>query len=360
VLSALLQTIPVSLLSSDPYQVCMEGAHFAVWYTALGGLLLFSAGTIAAGLATLHCARRLPWQRPPATATSAAALTFSSAVARSLVGSDVKPAFSALPFMDKAFLAAFVGLLSLSKRADSLVYYVGVQSAIGALALVGVGTYMRLQPYTPASAWKRVINALLYFLTFLSSSMNSLLYAHAEGRRPLLLSADARYALGVLPPAFALLLLVLLLWSWWSALLHSKEEKGGGREEAVAQAQAEAVVMMTSPMLAGRGAQSPRAGRSPHKGAAASAPPSSRVSRLPPPPLGPHPAHALVSFADYFAALRTPACSAPPPPLGAPPEDAFVSFADTFAALPTLPSPSPTPRAGSRGRGSTKKAVLLS
>ena len=195
--------------------------------------------------------------------------------------------------------------------------------------------YTRLQPYTPARAWKRVINALLYLLTFLSSSMNSLLYANGEGRGPLLLSAaEARYALGVLPPAFALVLLALLLWSWCSALLHSKTEGGGeGKVEA------DAVLMLTSPLQSGRGAQASRGARSPHKGASASALPLRGVLRPPPPPPGKPPAGAMVSFADTFAAQES--SSPPPPPPGAPPAHALVSFTENFSALPTQPlSPS--------------------
>ena len=152
-----------------------------------------------------------------------AGYAYPAAVSRALVDREILAKHSALVFVDRLLLVGFIGLMSLSQRSSALASYTAVQAGMALLALTGFALHLRLRYMRPEAGWRRFGAAWLFVLTFLSSAITAVLFAHDDGRGPLPLSGLAKLSLGLVPPIGVFALVALLLVFWWRSLLHSKE-----------------------------------------------------------------------------------------------------------------------------------------
>jgi hypothetical protein len=217
-------SIPVSVLASDPFQVCREGPHLAAWWLALVFCILFTLGLPALGFVVLWRAGRLKGLRrwllrlrsrrrsglvggggdarapPPAAATGVLARIHGA-----MDNSTLRKEYAWVAFFDQLVLATYTGLVALSARTTGTPDFVGVNACVVLVAAAYMGALTRAQPFTPQHAWKRVATGGLHGLTALTAVFS----AAVRG------GAAAAAGLGNVPLAYALGLLLLMVGAWW-------------------------------------------------------------------------------------------------------------------------------------------------
>jgi hypothetical protein len=220
--------MPVSSLSSDPFQVCREGAHALVWKTAWAAMAVFSLGyPLLLGA--------LLWEAPGSASGSS-----GSPLRRALADGDMQAPGRA---WHKPAGMAVVAILSLtsafaSSAASAGAYY-AAQAAAASACLALAGLHLACSPYLPRQAWRGRVTAALHGLAAVAAAVACPLFvppalasaASSGAAAAPALPAAAAWALGVLPLTLGLAVLLLLLRSWWWALLledpRAMERAGG-------------------------------------------------------------------------------------------------------------------------------------
>jgi hypothetical protein len=250
--------IPVSLLASDPFTVCREGAHGAAWPAAAALAALLLGGVPLLGLWALCGAGRLKGlrralQRRRASPAAAArslpaprpALAHLTGV---LVDPSLRPPFAWLTFFNMLLTALCSGGVALAQRAASPAQFIGLQAALIAGPLASAVLVARARPFLERERWRGPVQVALYLLAAASASVNlAMRFAgEAAARGPL------GWGLASSLLALAATTLVLLFGGWWWALVARARASGavGGGASAAAAAAAAAAAEAGAPPFA--------------------------------------------------------------------------------------------------------------
>jgi hypothetical protein len=230
--AALDASIPVSLLASDPFRVCREGAHGPAWLAA--------AATAAALGAYSALMLRLAWRGDgggAAAAAAAAAPATPGAIAReallaALTPADVRPGAAWLQPAQDLLTAASSALASAAALASARTPFIGALGASVALQLLFAAAMVRSAPFEARAAWKGASTVALLLLPAAASTASIALFLAARGE--LALSAPGANAVAVLPLAIALPVPFVVVWAWWRA--HTAGARAAARAKLVAGA----------------------------------------------------------------------------------------------------------------------------
>ena len=227
-------TLQVSLLATNSYTVCNEGAHAPVlrlaWASLLAFTLLFPAALGAflwgaagrlKGFRRVLCgvlwgsggaASVVRGTRAPLAGTLAGEVMDALTAA---MGSAYRSSALWFVLLEMALLASTTLLVSASAAVGTWPAYACIQAAIAVLNLgVVLVLALRVQPFTRLHGWKRLIAALLYALAFLAALVNALTF---QDRATAVVSSVAPAGLAYVPLVLAVVLFAALLGSWlWS------------------------------------------------------------------------------------------------------------------------------------------------
>jgi hypothetical protein len=238
--AALLRTaIPVSVLATDPFTVCREGAHGAAWpaAAALTSVLLCAP---ALGLWALWGAGRLKGVRRALSRRAGVSTTPPLAPPRpvplhltgALVDTSLRRPFAWLTFYHMLISALCSGGVALSQRAASPAQFVGLQVGIIAATLGSAILVARARPFLERERWRGPVQVALYVLAGASAAVNLVMRfagaATAQGPLGWCLAVPLLVLAGV---AFA-----LLFGGWWWALAARARSAGVIRATALGPA----------------------------------------------------------------------------------------------------------------------------
>ena len=222
--SLLLMPIPVSLLASNPFQPCREGAHEWVWYAAMA----FAAALAVlppAGLAALGCATRVP--RPANLAPGgkggsarAAAALFAGAFTSPLL----RPHAQWWSFYELTVIGFCAAAAALSARAVAEPQFYACQGLVLGASLLSVLLLSLVRPHAAQERWRAAVGGALYIVTAVAAALALAL----RGRRDIV--GSRAWALGLLPGVLAIAVYATLVTRWWQSL------EGAAREERAAEA----------------------------------------------------------------------------------------------------------------------------
>jgi hypothetical protein len=234
--SALSQQIPVSVLASNPYQVCREGEHAPVFLAGSFFAALFICGFPLLGLAAHLLLQRAKALQAAAGAGPAAAGAAQpqppfrlSALSCVLSQQPMVAELAWLQFAEQGLVAFFSASVALSLKVSLLPYFSSIQGVCAGAALLACGCFLKLQPWgalPSRSAWKNHSSAGLYLLsaaTAASSLAQFILLGQAGPGSADSSAEEPRgalpWALSLLPLLLAPLLICAILGSWLRSLL---------------------------------------------------------------------------------------------------------------------------------------------
>ena len=251
--TALLQSsIPVSVLASDPYTVCSEGAHKLVRPLAIALTLLYTLGLPAAGVwllwatGRLKCLRRCwaaagrwrlgsgkltSWDRGAPSAPAPGALQQSrapgplaTAALAALIDPNLHPAKAWTVFYEMGALAVITGCQTIVQASGSARLPVGLfflaQGTMAAVCLASAAVLGAGRLYAgQAHAWKQPVKVALNGVAGAAALVNALLVARVG-------SEFLRLALAATLLALLGLLVLTLLLSWGFSVRQTLQLQG--------------------------------------------------------------------------------------------------------------------------------------
>jgi len=220
-LSGLLRTsIPVSVLVSNPFQVCREGPHRIVRYLGLTFIALFSLGFPTLGLWALWAVGRLKGLRRRVfkrvlTGGGGSAQQHSPTLrASALVTAFVDPILlkhrAWTSFFDYYTLTAISGCLSVQGGVPTP-FFLAMQMTVIVTSLILIAVLAHgWQLYITEHAWKLPAKLALCSIVILAATFNCILAFYRKT-----LSDSERLTLSLTPPILALVINVLVIYFWW-------------------------------------------------------------------------------------------------------------------------------------------------
>jgi len=240
------KTIDVSTLASNPFQVCAEGPHLPVFYTAIAFTVVFTVGFPALGMASLWRVgklkglRRLPSRllsccccRSRSSSSSRSRSTgpplssserggpppptrgdggsFLHHIHTALKDDSLRREMAWYTYWEMLLLAVITGLVGASRRTRTGFGFALTQGGIIGTALCAVLVLCAgPQPFENSNAWTRFPRAALHGLTALTALMSTLLVlrvGESDGK--------VQITLGLLPLVYALFLAIVIFAAWW-------------------------------------------------------------------------------------------------------------------------------------------------
>ena len=236
-------TIPVSVLASDPYIVCGEEAHVNARIAAIFLLIVLVIGLPSLSFTSLWYSGRLKGMRrmwskmctkkgvvlssTKGDSSTTPPSTFSR-LAVVLSDSSIYSRASWLNVHRWLLTAACTGSAALSLRTSLLQFYI-LQSGVAIITLFSSILVLWLQPYNETNKWKTPVLAALYFLSMMAALFNISLRAdsgHVD-------SLSWKLCLTLVALACATFLLLLV--GWFRALVVSGETLARKKSTAVRQ-----------------------------------------------------------------------------------------------------------------------------
>ncbi len=250
---ALRVMIPVSVLVSEPFQVCREGAHLAAWWAAVALAVSHALGLPLLTLGALFFAGRRRGSRralsaaaggaapPPGGEVASAptprgedeeeegeveggagspaplAPTALAALLAALEDPALRSRAAWLPPVQQLLVAFFAGMVAFAARLGTAAEFAGAQAAVAVVALAAGALVWRVAPFKPRADWRRPIVALLYVLTAFAAALSGVLF----DRRGAAVTIE-QWEFSVVTVALAAGLLACLLFYWLQSLLWAR------------------------------------------------------------------------------------------------------------------------------------------
>lgn len=238
-------TIPVSVLTSDPYQVCGEAAHAYVRPTAIVMTLLYTAGLPFFGLWLLWVVGRLKgcrrkccpaqrrfkltaveWGGSKSNSSKSLPPSLSrrplSALLSLLLDPTLHPPKAWTGFFELWMLAVITGCVAVAEQSGlSITAFCLAQGGVVAVSILSVAVLsFGGKLYLPSHEWKRGIKCALYGVTGITAVFNGVLFA-LQGNEFFSGAGKGKEWLSLVPLLLGGVVTILLIVSWWRSLFLS-------------------------------------------------------------------------------------------------------------------------------------------